>query len=154
MKKMLLFAVAALVASTYAVSAQKALTPIKVTQAVSSFSFLPIYYAKHAKFYEAEGLDVQQIATRGGGPDLVALISGDVQFNASAGTYQIGAIRQNRKIKIVYNYYNRNLIQIVLSKKIAEKSGVKPTDPLKKRLAVLKGLRLGMTRAVALTDFQ
>jgi len=154
MKKAFLLCAAMLLATAPLAHAQKKLTPVKVTQAVSSFSFLPLYYAKHAKFYEAEGLDVQQIATRGGGPDLVALVSGDVQFNVSAGTYQVGAIRQKRDIKIVYNYYNRNLIQIVLSKKVAEKSGVKPTDPLKKRLAVLKGLRLGCTRAGALTDFQ
>lgn len=154
MKKTLLLCAALVLAASPSAYAQKKLTTVKVTQAVSSFSFLPLYYAKHAKFYEAEGLDVQQISTRGGGPDLVALISGDVQFNVSAGTYQLGAIRQNRKIKIVYNYYNRNLIQIVLSNKVVEKSGVKPTDSLEKRLAVLKGLRLGFTRAGALTDFQ
>ncbi len=154
LRRTFLVAATALLTVTSAAQAEKQLIPIKVTQAVSSFSFLPLYYAKNAGFYKDEGLDVQQIATRGGGPDLVALISGDVQFNVSAGTYQVGAIRQKRKIKIVYNYYNRNLIQIVLSKKVAESSGVKPSDPLQKRLAVLKGLRLGMTRAGALTDFQ
>jgi len=153
-RKALLFLAAALCAAAPAAFAQKALTPIKVTQAVASFSFLPTYYAKNAGYYAAEGLDVQQIATRGGGPDLVALMSGDVQFNIGAGTYQIGAIRQGRKIKLVYNYYNRNLIQIVLSKKVQERLGVSPKAPLKERLAALKGLKLGMTRPGALTDFQ
>ena len=73
---------------------------IKITQAVASFAFLPISYAKAAGFYKAEGLNVTQIKTRGGGPDLVALMSGDVQFNANAGTYQIGAIKKNRSGKI------------------------------------------------------
>lgn len=154
MRKAILFLAAALFAVAPSVFAQKPLTQIKVTQAVASFSFLPTYYARAAGFYAAEGLDVQQIATRGGGPDLVALMSGDVQFNIGAGTYQIGAVRAGRKIKLVYNYYNRNLIQIVLSKKVQERIGVSPTAPLKERLAALKGLKLGMTRPGALTDFQ
>jgi ABC-type nitrate/sulfonate/bicarbonate transport system substrate-binding protein len=154
MKKLLMLATVALITAAPAAQAQKKMTSIKVTQAVASFSFLPLYYAKNAGIYAAEGLDVQQIATRGGGPDLVALMSGDVQFNVGAGTYQIGAIRQKRKIVLVYNYYNRNLIQIVMSNKVQQKLGIAPSAPLKQRLAALKGLRLGMTRPGALTDFQ
>jgi NitT/TauT family transport system substrate-binding protein len=127
---------------------------IKVTQAVASFAFLPIDYAKAAGFFQSEGIEVQQIATRGGGPDLTALISGDVQFNAAAGTYQIGAIAAGRDIVNVYNFYNRNLIGLVLSADAAKKSGVGADAPLKDRLAALKGLKIGMTRPGSLTDKQ
>lgn len=154
MRKLFLFAALAIALSAPSAQAQKRLTEIKVTQAVSSFAFLPLYYAKNAGFYEEQGLDVKQIATRGGGPDLVALMSGDVQFNVGAGTYQIGAIRKKRDIIQVYTYYSRNLIQIVLAKSVQERLGVSPKAPLKERLAALKGLRLGMTRPGALTDFQ
>ena len=132
----------------------QSLRKINLTQAVASFAFLPISYAKAAGYYAAEGLDVQQIATRGGGPDLVALMSGDVQFNAGAGTYQIGAIKTGRKVLNVYNFYNRNLISVVISTAAQKKSGISPDAPLKERLAALKGLRLGMTRPGALTDKQ
>jgi ABC-type nitrate/sulfonate/bicarbonate transport system substrate-binding protein len=43
-------------------AAAQDLKPVKVTQAVASFAFLPIDYAKAAGYFEDEGLDVQQIA--------------------------------------------------------------------------------------------
>ncbi len=130
------------------------LTKVNVTQAVASFAFLPIDYAKAAGYFADEGLEVQQIATRGGGPDLTALVSGDVEFNAAAGTYQIGAIAAERGILNVYNFYSRNLIGVVISTAAAQKSGVSSTAPLKERLQVLKGLKIGMTRPGSLTDKQ
>ena len=130
------------------------LKEIKVTQAVASFAFLPIDYAKAAGYFEDEGLDVRQIATRGGGPDLTALLSGDVDFNAAAGTYQISAIIRKRQLVNVYNFYNRNLIGLVISKDAAAASGIAADAPLKERLQVLKGLKIGMTRPGSLTDKQ
>lgn len=127
---------------------------IKITQAVASFAFLPISYAKAAGFYKAEGLNVTQIKTRGGGPDLVALMSGDVQFNANAGTYQIGAIKKKRKLINVYNFYSRNLISVVISTKKQKELGISPSAPLAQRAAALKGLKLGMTRPGSLTHKQ
>jgi len=135
-------------------AAAQDLKPVKVTQAVASFAFLPIDYAKAAGNFAEVGLDVQQIATRGGGPDLTALISGDVEFNAAAGTYQIGAIEAGRELVNVYNFYDRNLIGLVISTEAAEKSGVSPDDPLEERLQALKGLQIGMTRPGSLTDKQ
>lgn len=151
MKKSLALAAAMAVA---AAPAHAQLKDIKITQAVASFAFLPISYAKAAGFYEAEGLDVTQIKTRGGGPDLVALMAGDVQFNANAGTYQIGAIKKKRKLINVYNFYRRNLISVVISAAKQKALGVPPTAPLARRAAALKGLRMGMTRPGALTHKQ
>lgn len=127
---------------------------VNITQAVASFAFLPIDYAVAAGYFEDEGIDVQQIATRGGGPDLTALISGDVQFNAAAGTYQVGAIAAGRDIVNVYNFFSRNLIGLVLSADAAKRTGVAPDAPLNERLAALKGMKIGMTRPGSLTDKQ
>ena len=103
------FLIAVLTLVTFAVSANaQDLKKIRITQAVASFAFLPIDYAKAAGYFAEEGLEVEQIATRGGGPDLTALISGDVEFNAAAGTYQIGAIKAGRDVINVYNFYSRN----------------------------------------------
>lgn len=137
-----------------ATSQAQDLTKVNITQAVASFAFLPIDYAKAAGYFADEGLDVQQIATRGGGPDLTALISGDVEFNAAAGTYQIGAIEAGRELVNVYNFYGRNLIGVVISKAAAEASGVAADAPLADRLQALKGLSIGMTRPGSLTDKQ
>lgn len=154
MRKFLIGALAAAAIGLGLSPAAQAQENVRITQAVASFAFLPIDYAKASGIFEDEGLDVQQIATRGGGPDLTALISGDVQFNAAAGTYQIGAIAAGRDIVNVHNFYDRNLIGLVLSEEAVAESGVSADAPLKERLAALKGLRIGMTRPGSLTDKQ
>lgn len=131
-----------------------ALQTVKATQAVSSFSFLPADYAQDAGYFKAEGLDVKQIATRGGGPDLTALISGDVNFNFGVGVYEINALLSHRKLVNVLNMEKRSSIGVVLSKAAVAKSGVKADAPLKARAAALKGLKIGMTRPGSLTDRQ
>lgn len=130
------------------------LREVKLTQAVASFAFLPISYAKAAGYYEDEGIRLEQIATRGGGPDMNALLAGDVSFNAAAGTYQISALQADRDIINVYNFYNQNLINITLSEEAAAAADASPDDPFMGRVASLRGLTLGMTRPGSLTDRQ
>ena len=127
---------------------------IVITQPVASFSFLPLDYAKSAGLFQAEGLDVQQVATRGGGPDIAALVSGDVQFNAGPATQQVGALRAGRDIVNVYNFYNRSLLDVVLSTAAAKRVGVSPGAPLAQRAAALKGLTLAMTRPNTISHAQ
>ena len=95
MRKALLVITAALLVAAPGAYAQKPLTQIKVTQAVASFSFLPTYYARSAGFYKAEGLDVQQIATRGGGAtgarDCAPGVSGRPASGPVAGGTNVGA---------------------------------------------------------------
>ena len=152
MKRYLVLAMALMLAAGPAGAA--ALKKIRVTQAVASFTFLPADYARLKGYFAEEGLDVQQIATRGGGPDLAALLSGDVQFNFGVGPYQISAVEAGRPIVNVLNMERRNLIGVVISKAAAEKSGVKPDAPLAERARALKGLRMGMTQPGSLTHRQ
>lgn len=153
MKIRLMSAFAAMVLAIVPAGA-KELQKITITQAVASFSFLPLDYAKAAGYFAHEGYDVQQVATRGGGPDMAALLSGDVQFNTAAGTYQVSAIRQKRAVINVYNFYKRNLLDVVLRADVAKRLKVSHDMPLEQRLRALKGLKIGITRPGALTDKQ
>lgn len=130
------------------------LKQVRVTQAVASLTFLPGDYARAAGYFAEEGLEVQQIATRGGGPDMAALISGDVEFNFGVGPYQIGAAAADRDLVNVLNMEQRSLIGVVISAEAAKKSGVSPDAPLEQRAGALKGLRLGFTRPGSLTHRQ
>lgn len=125
---------------------------VKISQAVASLAFMPVYVANSEGFFEDQGLEVEQIDTAGGGPDLQALISGDVQFNAGAGTYQIDALSQGKPITNVYNYMNRNLINVVLNEEAAEAAGVTVDSPLEDKLSALEGATIGVTRPGSLTD--
>jgi NitT/TauT family transport system substrate-binding protein len=152
MIRTVLIALALLAANATADAAE--LKKIKVTQAVASFSFLAADYARLAGYFKDEGLDVEQIATRGGGPDMAALISGDVDFNLGVGVYEINAAEAGRKLVNVFNIERRIMLGVVLSKAAAAKSGVKPDAPLAERAAALKGLKMGMTLPGSLTDRQ
>ncbi|MGH3440566.1 MAG: ABC transporter substrate-binding protein [Nitriliruptorales bacterium] len=127
-------------------------TDVRVTQAVVSLAFLPIYVARSQGFFEDQGLSVEQIVTAGGGPDLQALLSGDAEFNAGAGNYQINAFREGQAVENVYNYMNRSIINVVMSTEAAEAAGVDADSPLDKKLAALEGLTIGVTRPGSLTD--
>jgi ABC-type nitrate/sulfonate/bicarbonate transport system substrate-binding protein len=146
----ILVAALALAAGVHAQGLQK----IIITQPVASFSFLPLDYAKAAGYFQAEGFDVQQVATRGGGPDIAALVSGDVQFNAGPATQQVGALRAGRDIINVYSFYSRSLLDVVISPAAAKRIGVAPSAPLGQRAAALKGLTLAMTRPNTITHAQ
>jgi NitT/TauT family transport system substrate-binding protein len=153
MKGRIAFIAAALLVGAAAAQAQ-GLQKIVITQPVASFSFLPIDYAKAVGYFSAAGFDVQQVATRGGGPDIAALVSGDVQFNAGPATQQVGALRAGRDIVNVYNFYSRSLLDVVISTAAAKRVGVAPTAPLAQRAAALKGLKMAMTRPNTITHAQ
>ena len=130
----------------------QALETVKATQAVASFSFLPADYAQDAGYFKQEGIDLQQIATRGGGPDMAALVSGDVNFNLGVGVYEINALLANRPLVNVLNMERRPAISVVLSKAAAARTGLSADASVEQRAAALKGLKIGITRPGSLTD--
>jgi len=138
----------------YASPAQLPLRKVRITQAVASFAFLPVDVAKRAGFFAREGLEVEQIETRGGGPDLAALLSGGVEFNAAAGTYQFSTIKQKRQLLNVCNFYHRNLIQVAMRNATADRLRITPQTSFGEKVKALKGLTIGITRPGALTDVQ
>lgn len=146
-----LLAATASVAGTAGASAQD-LTTVKMSQAVDSLAYVAVDYANVAGFYEDVGLKVEQIITQGGGPDLAALVSGDVEFNTAAPTYQLSAIKQGRDVILIMNYVDAMNQSFVMSKAAVEKTGVAPDAPIEERLEALKGLTLGITRPGAMTD--
>ena len=125
---------------------------VRSTQSVATFDFLAVDYAKLAGIFAAEGLEVEQIATRGAGPDLGALVSGDVEFNLSPGVNQINAIIGNRDVITVGNIVNRSMIGVVANKETMAKAGVTADSPLAARAKALAGLKMGMTQPGSLTD--
>lgn len=126
-------------------------TDITVTQAVHSLAFTPIYVAEQEGFFDEEGLSVERIDTGGGGPDLQAMLAGDAQFNAGAGTYQIDAYREGQDVRTVYNFMDNNIVNIVISNEAAEAAGVDADSPIDEKIQALEGLTIGATRPGALT---
>jgi NitT/TauT family transport system substrate-binding protein len=135
-------------ANTQAAELQK----LRMSQAVDSVAYVAVDYARVAGFYAAEGLAVEQIISRGGGPDVAALVSGDVEFNTAAPSYQLNTIRQGRDVILIDNYIKSMNQSLVVSSDAAKRAGVSSDAPTADRLKALKGMTLGITQPGAMTD--
>ncbi len=126
-------------------------TRLRTTQAAATLAFAQVNLARAKGFFRDEGLEVEQISTGGGGPDLQALIAGEADFNVGAGTYQTDAFRQGRRILNVFNTLERNVVNFAMHVDVARERGITEKTPFKEKLAALRGLKLGGTRPGALT---
>jgi NitT/TauT family transport system substrate-binding protein len=122
-------------------------TEIVHTQPVHSLGYAPIYIARTEGFFDEVGLQVEQINTAGGGPDLQAMLAGEAQFNSGGGTYQVDALRESLEVLTVYNYRDREIVDVTLSNEAAAAAGVTEESSLEERIEALRGLTIGATQS-------
>jgi NitT/TauT family transport system substrate-binding protein len=134
--------------STFAASS---LQKIKVTQAITSLAFIQNYIATELGFFKDEGLDVELIVTRGGGPDVQAVISGDAAFTVNDGAQVLPALARGLELKSILATLDKNIINVTMLKETADRLNVNSDSPIEQKLAALKGLKIGVTRPGSLT---
>lgn len=125
---------------------------VVLTQPVDSLSFFPVYAARTLGYFKDEGIELRVISSAGGGPHIQAVLSGQAQFTASPGSYQLNVLKSGQKLLGVIDLLHRNVIGVVINKDVARRLGVTETTPFEEKIKKLKGLNLGITRAGALTD--
>jgi NitT/TauT family transport system substrate-binding protein len=124
---------------------------IKISQPVEALSLISMYVARGNNYFVDEGIDLEVITFSGGGPDVQALIAGDVEFNATAATFLISAYQEGTPLLGVVSILNRAIVNAVMHKDVAQARGITPTMPLRDKLAALRGLTLGVSRPGSLT---
>ena len=124
---------------------------IKVTMPAVSIAMSPVYLAQGRGYFAEEGLDVEMVATPGGGPDIMALIAGEADFTFTPGDNALLAQQQGRKIVMVMSGLNRLIINWAIHKDVARAKGIAESTPLPEKLQALKGLTVGVTQLGALT---
>ena len=112
----------------------------------------PVFLAQNKGFFAAEKLDVEVTSTNGGGPDIRALIAGDVDFSFTTGDNVILAQQEGKKLIMVMSGLNRLFINWAMHKDVAKAKGVTESMPLIDKIKALKGLTVGVTNAGALTS--
>ena len=118
--------------------------PVRIAQGFASLSFLPLWAARALNTFAAEGLTAT-VVTPGGDPAaLAALDSGDVDLAAVGTETVLRAVAKGQPFEIVYNVMSKVTLDLVVAPSFLEKSGVKPDDPLEKRIAALKGATIGV----------
>lgn len=127
-------------------------TKVSIALGASTLLYAPVYIAQAKGYFSKEHLQVNQsqvVASASmqaltGGSVQLAFIASQSYLVAKAKGVSAEAIQANNTGDV--NGY------LVASKKFMQSRGVSPTDPLQKRLAALKGAKIGYTLAGAITE--
>lgn len=124
---------------------------IRLSQPVDALSLTSVYVARGNGYFADEGIELEVTTFSGGGPDVQALIAGDVEFNATATTFLISAYQEGTPLLGVVSILNRAIVNVVMHKDVAAAKGITSASPLRDKLAALRGLTIGVTRPGSLT---
>jgi len=119
---------------------------VRIGQATSSLSFVSIFAARALKTFDPQGLTATTAVLPGGDPTaLAALDAGDIDLAAVGPEAVLRAAAKGQPFEIVYSLMSKVTPQLVVSSAFLDRTGVKATDPLAKRLAALKGALVGVS---------
>ena len=124
---------------------------VKMTIPVVAHSMAPVYIAQSRGFFADEKLDLDITSTGGGGPDIRALIAGDVEFSFTTGDNVILAHQEGKRLLMVMSGLNKVFINWAIHRESAKAKGVTESMPLAEKIKMLKGLTVGVTNPGALT---
>jgi NitT/TauT family transport system substrate-binding protein len=118
---------------------------VRIAQGVASLSFLPVWGARALNSFGPQGLNATVLLSPGGDPTaLAALDSGDADLAAVGTETALRAVAKGQPFEIVYNLMSKVTAEIVVAPSFLEKAGVKPGDPLARRIAALKDATIGV----------
>ena len=129
----------------------QAMRKVKMTVPVVGHSMTPVYVAQSRGFFVDEKLDVEVTSTGGSGPDIRALIAGDVEFSFTSGDNVILAAQEGKKLLMVMSGLNKLFMNWAMHRQTAKKLGISESTPLAQKIKSLKGLKVGVTTAGALS---
>ncbi len=151
MKRLMILVLVALVGAGGLANAQ-AVKKVKMTIPVIAHSMLPVFLAQNKNYFAEEKLEVEVNSTNGGGPDIRALIAGDVDFSFTTGDNVILAHQEGKKLTMVMSGLNKLFINWAMHKDAAKSKGITESTPLAEKIKALKGMTIGVTNAGALTS--
>ena len=102
------------------VAGAQAVKKVKLTIPVIAHSMLPVFLAQNRNYFADEKLEVEVNSTNGGGPDIRALIAGDVDFSFTTGDNVILAHQEGKKLTMVMSGLNRLFINWAMHKDVAK----------------------------------
>ena len=124
---------------------------VKMTIPVVAHTMTPVYIAQSKGFFAEEKIEPDITSTGGGGPDIRALIAGDVEFSFTTGDNVILAQQEGKRLLMVMSGLNKVFINWAMHRETAKAKGVTESMPLAEKIKALKGLNVGVTNPGALT---
>lgn len=137
-------------ASPSIVGAQS-LTPVRITQPSQSLSYMAIYVGRVLGLFEKAGIDLEVVITRGDGPDVQALMAGEVDFVATPPHHLYTLYLQQQQLYGICGVLGRCGINLVIGKEAAKERGVTEDSSIDEKLEALRGLTIGVSAPGSLT---
>lgn len=110
-----------------------------------AFHTLAVFVAHQKGFFREEGLDVEMIEAASGAVQPIQLLAGEVDIIASEMQYVVRLQHEGKKVLYVFDLVKRMSMDFVVHNDVLAKNGIRPSDPLDKKLQSLKGLKIGYT---------
>jgi len=105
--------------------------------------------AQELGLFEKHGFNATLVQMESANATATGLISGSVDATITGPGELIAAAARGVEMMVVANVYNGLNGSIVLSKEVADRSGIAPDAPVEERLKVLDGLTIGSTSATS-----
>lgn len=126
-------------------------TRIRLAQPTDSLSYMAVFAARALKYFEDEGIDLEVVVTGGDGPDVQALVAGEVQFVVTPPSHLLTLHQQGRKLLGIAAVVGRLAINFAIRKDAAAARGITEKSPFAAKLKAFKGLKIGATVPGSLT---
>ncbi len=120
--------------------------PVRIGQATTSLSFLPIWAARAFDTFGAAGQELTWAAIPGGDPAaLAALDAGDIDLAAVGSDTALAAIAKAQPFVLVYNLMAKLSLELTVSRALLQRHSLSPAAPVAARFAALKGAIFGVS---------
>ena len=110
-----------------------------------AFHTLAVFVAHQKGFYKEEGLDVEMIEAASGAVQPIQLLAGEVDVTSTELQNVVRLQHEGKRIIYVFDLVKRMSMDFVVHNDVLAKNGIKPSDPLDRKLQSLKGLKIGYT---------
>jgi sulfonate transport system substrate-binding protein len=125
---------------------------VRLAIPATALSMLSVYLAQGLALFGDEGLEVEGIATQGGGLEIKALVADQVDCAFTSGDAILAAIQRGQQLAVVFSGMNRPIINWAMAREVAMSRGLTASSPLDQKLRALKGLTIGLDQRGALAE--
>ncbi len=110
-----------------------------------AFHTMAVYVAHQKDFFRDEGLDVEMFEASSGALQPIQLVTGDVDIASTELQNVVRLQHEGKKAIYVFDLVRRMSMDFVVQNDVLARIGVRPADPLDKKLQALRGLKIGYT---------
>ncbi len=119
-------------------------TKVVISYSTPVFGWAPVDVALARRYFQEEGLEPEFILTGSGSKTVAGLVAGSIDFAATAVPSLVEARLKGQDV-VALTALSTYGTTAVVRKEIAREKGITEDSPLEKRLAAMKGLRIGTT---------